>query len=96
MVILKAPDKKSCTQVLERLRKQVEETAFPGVGHITISIGAVKVVRDIFRVTLLVYADQSLYYGKNHGRNQLNFFENLLIKGVVKADNFESGRIEIF
>ncbi|MBL7004016.1 MAG: GGDEF domain-containing protein [Gammaproteobacteria bacterium] len=96
VAILNNRDKEAAYQALERLRTTVEDSEFPGVGHITISIGAVKMTNDIFHVTLLEYADQALYFGKSNGRNQLNFFEDLLDQGHVQLESIDTGDIELF
>ena len=96
VVILRTSDLDACTASLERFRQTIEKTEFPGVGHITATIGAVQMSRKIFHVTLIDYADQALYYGKEHGRNQLNFFEDLMLAGKTKLESVIPGEIVIF
>lgn len=92
VVILKCPDQGACSAALERFRKLVETTEFPGVGHITISIGAVRIDPDIFHVNLLDYADQALYASKDNGRNQVNFLNNWWRSARLTRRRSTSGR----
>jgi len=96
VIILRAPNREECTVALERLRTEVETTQFPGVGHVTVSLGVVKMERNVFHVTLMDYADQALYYSKNHGRNQVTFFADMLEKGEGQVASEVSGEIDLF
>jgi diguanylate cyclase (GGDEF)-like protein len=62
----------------ERLRRTVENHAFPQVGKITVSTGVTRINDSSLPIELLGHADQALYYAKHHGRNQVCFFEQLL------------------
>ena len=96
VIILKSYSQEGCRLALERFRQAVEQHEFPGVGHITVSIGAVQMDPAIFHVTLLDHADQALYYSKEHGRNQLNFFEDLTRAGKIAVEQQQTGDIELF
>lgn len=96
VIILKSPTKDTSSIALERFRKTIEDTEFPGVGKVTISLGATEMIRGIFHVTLLDYADQSLYYSKNNGRNCLTFFDELVDKGEAKLEQAPAGEVDLF
>ena len=96
VAILRTPDRASCEKMLARLRGTVEEKEFPGVGNITISIGAVQMTPDTFHVTLLDYADQALYKSKDNGRNQVTFFEDMVSQGQAHYENVEAGEVDLF
>ncbi|WP_317930440.1 GGDEF domain-containing protein [Halioxenophilus sp. WMMB6] len=96
VVILRAPDRDACHQILERLRESIAEHTFPGVGHITISIGAHQISADTFYVTLLDYADKALYHSKKSGRNRITFFEDMVANGLAKYEAVESGTVDLF
>jgi diguanylate cyclase (GGDEF)-like protein len=76
ILILPGTDKKSSMIVAEKLRKLVENTAFPHVQklpkkRVTISIGVASFPQDSIREEELIQCtDQALYKAKNNGRNR--------------------------
>lgn len=96
VLLIRCPDREACLQVLNRLRETVESHDFPQVGRVTISVGVTEMDREIFATTLLDYADQALYHGKQNGRNQVNLFEDLLARGLVKKEEVAAGEVDFF
>lgn len=96
VVLLAAENDKSCAEILERFRKNVEGYNFPNVDGITISIGVTEFRRGTFHVTSIDHADQALYYSKENGRNKITFFEDMLSRGEVKKNVIEEGDIDLF
>lgn len=94
--ILRTPDRVNCEAMLQRLLQTVSEKEFPGVGNITVSIGAVQMTPDIFHATLLDYADQALYKSKHNGRNQVTFFEDMVSQGQASYEEIEGGDVDLF
>lgn len=58
-------------KLAEKLRLAVENTSFPTVQHVTISLGISTFREDDTFVSLFKRVDQGLYYAKEHGRNQI-------------------------
>ena len=56
---------------------------FPQIGHITVSIGFAATQQGS-PVEILGRADQALYYAKEHGRNQVCFYEDLVTSGALQ------------
>lgn len=96
VLIIRCPEMEDCRHTLERLRKTIEARTFPQVGRVTVSIGATRLARQTFAVTLMDYADKALYHSKHNGRNQTTFFEDLLARGLAKIERVESGDIDLF
>jgi len=94
--VLRSPDQAGCRIALDRFRTTVEKRDFPQVGKITVSIGACRMTRDIYSVTLLDYADKAMYHSKKNGRNQTTFFEDLVEAGIEKIEDIEPGKIVLF
>lgn len=86
IVVLKVPDKKGAAIGLERFRKTVEAYKFPQVGQVTVSIGYVQITGDDFPLTVVGRADKALYYAKEHGRNCLFNYEDLVEQGELTGD----------
>ena len=71
-------------KVFNRFRETVQEYDFPQVGRVTVSLGFVGTSRGS-PVEILGQADQALYYAKEHGRNQVCFYEDLVAGGHLTA-----------
>ncbi len=96
IVIIRASSKETATLVLERFRFAVENYPFPQIGTVTISIGVTKVGNEhVVPAHVVGRADQALYFAKEQGRNQLHFYEDLVISGLIK-EKIEEGSIELF
>jgi hypothetical protein len=62
-----------------------------------VSIGLTEVTNSPSVVSLLQNADTALYYSKDHGRNQINSYEELLARGAIKSGvDTGKGGVEIF
>ena len=67
-----------------RLRAAVLAHAFPQIGHITVSIGCAATQQGS-PVEAMGRADQALYHAKEHGRNQVRFYDDLLASGALQV-----------
>ncbi len=94
--VLRGTDQAGCAIALERFRTAVEKRDFPQVGRVTVSIGACRLSRDTYSVTLLDYADKAMYHSKKNGRNRTTFFEDLVASGVEKYEEVATGDITLF
>ena len=82
VVLLRSTTLAQARAALERLRSYVEAYEFPQVGHITVSVGFASTQGGI-PVEVLGSADQALYYAKEHGRNQVCFYDDLVDSGAL-------------
>lgn len=95
-VILLAPTPdEHAVQVLERLRTSVQQTVFPIVGNVTISVGFTRIGSADSARAALDRADQALYFVKDTGRNRVESYESLLAAGTIERFD-KSGEIELF
>ncbi len=81
--------------LLERFRQALNTHVFPQVGQVTMSVGCSKMALNILPNTVLERADEALYYAKEHGRDQICFYEKLVTDGQLQ-DNTIEGEIELF
>ena len=95
VVVLSPATESDANMIFERFRKKLELFNFPQIGKITVSIGMVNIHTQEHPATLLEHADQSLYYAKEHGRNQVCSYNELIKSGELKVRQVESD-IDIF
>ena len=95
VVILRNVDAEQTAAIMERFRVVIETHYFPQVGQITTSIGVTSIFQEDLPVTIMDRADQALYYIKDHGRNQVAFYEQLVVDGKLSKKNAD-GEIELF
>lgn len=82
IVIFRTDGSDEAELFLERFRKNVENTAFPKVDKITVSIGYVKIRESSDPYSLNDMADKALYHAKESGRNQVQSYDSLLEEGI--------------
>jgi diguanylate cyclase (GGDEF)-like protein len=79
----------------DRFRAAVEAFEFPQIGHVTLSLGYSRIKPDDGPTTCVERADAALYYAKNHGRNNVRNFEELVAAGELSA-RADSADTELF
>jgi diguanylate cyclase (GGDEF)-like protein len=84
VVILRSTGQAGASLALERFREAVAAYAFPLVGQVTVSIGLVEIAYQAIPTEVLGHADDALYYAKEHGRNRLCHYEQLVVEGKIK------------
>ena len=83
VVILNAADQSLATTSFDRFRTSVEGHEFPQVGTVTCSIGFTQVSNMDVPTDVVGRADLALYYAKEHGRNQVCCYEQLVAEGAI-------------
>lgn len=95
VVILRDIEQAKVSQKLDAFRDSVAKHEFPLAGQITVTIGYTQLISSLSPLVALERADKALYYGKDHGRNRVEFFESLVEQGELSARQ-SSGDIELF
>lgn len=83
VVLLRNATLPTARSAFERFRATVQAHSFPQVGHVTVSIGFVG-THSGSPVEILGQADQALYFAKEHGRNQVRFYNDLIASGHLQ------------
>lgn len=83
--VLTDTDLDSALTVLERFRESVAQHKFAQLNQVTVTIGVTQITSHLQADKLIERADQAMYYGKNHGRNQANAFEWLQQGSIVPS-----------
>ena len=84
VVILNAADEKLAAASFNRFRLSVESHEFPQVGQVTCSIGFTAVSAMDVPTDVVGRADEALYFAKEHGRNQVCCYEQLVAEGAIE------------
>ncbi len=79
----------------EHFRADLERYTFPQIDKITASIGMTKINTLFHSTKLLEQADQALYYAKEHGRNQVCNYQDLIDAGKLSSLKIEN-KIDLF
>lgn len=82
--------------VLDRFRSSIESTSFPRVDRITVSTGFVQIREKTDPFILSDMADRALYFAKEHGRNQVQSYEELLEKGLINSPDMPDSDVFLF
>jgi diguanylate cyclase (GGDEF)-like protein len=85
VILLRSVSLADARTAFERLRANIEEHHFPQLGTITVSIGFVSISSST-PVVILGHADQALYFGKSNGRNQVCFYDELVLRGQLHSE----------
>ncbi|MEW6164403.1 MAG: GGDEF domain-containing protein [Pseudomonadota bacterium] len=85
IVIVYVDNREEAEMTFERMRRTVENHAFPQVGKVTVSVGITRISDSSVPIELLGHADQALYYAKNHGRNRVCFYETLIAEKKLQT-----------
>jgi len=98
VIILQAVDLEEAKKAFNRLRGNIAEHSFPQVGTVTVSIGIVQITNQAGSSDIISQADQALYYVKEHGRNQVCCYEDLLQHSLIEQaeKNVSGGEAEFF
>ena len=91
VVLMRCAGHADALAALERFRRQIEQNAFPQVGHITISIGFAPLRDNDTPSGAFDRADKAVYHAKTHGRNQVCSFTALVEAGELaeQSDGIE-------
>ncbi|WP_156612642.1 GGDEF domain-containing protein [Paramagnetospirillum marisnigri] len=96
-VVMLAPTTFANAQaVFDRFRATVASFPFPQVGKVTVSIGFVRIQSDDLPSVVIGNADKALYYAKEHGRDQVCSYEQLIDEGGLSVERRAGDDIELF
>lgn len=95
VVVLARTPAEAARTPLERLRGSVESRSFSRVGRVTVSIGYTRIGPLDDAAGAFGRADAALYHAKQHGRNQVHAWEDLVTAGHL-APKSSSAELELF
>ncbi|MDD1621392.1 MAG: GGDEF domain-containing protein [Methylococcaceae bacterium] len=98
VILLREQDLERAKKAFDRLRAKIERQNFPQVGAVTVSIGMVQITNQTGSGEVILQADQALFYAKEHGRNQVCCYEELIENALIQApeQNVSGGDLEFF
>lgn len=96
-VVLLAPTTFEAAQaVFDRFRSIVAGFTFPQAGTVTVSIGFVRICPEDLPSVVIGRADRALYFAKEHGRNQVRSYEQLLDGKLLAEEETPESPVELF
>ncbi|EJF07029.1 PAS domain S-box/diguanylate cyclase (GGDEF) domain-containing protein [Thiovulum sp. ES] len=73
LIIFKNREREEVSEILEKIRGEIEKHNFSEVPKVTASFGGTKFEKEDTEKTLFIRADENLYKAKNGGRNRVVF-----------------------
>ncbi|ESP90372.1 MULTISPECIES: GGDEF domain-containing protein [Pseudoalteromonas] len=95
VIVFEPTDYESIKQRMEQFLNLVRKTSFPFIKKLTVSVGLARISPYDFPITVLENADKALYYAKEHGRDQVGFYEDLISRKQI-TQHIESSDIDLF
>jgi diguanylate cyclase (GGDEF)-like protein len=95
-IVLATVEPQVAATVLERFRTVVEAYEFPQIGRKTVSVGVAEITGDDAAHVVVERADKALYYAKEHGRNRVCSYEQLVASGEITPVAVAAGDVELF
>lgn len=90
VVLIRNVDFNNAFQKLEAFRNAVANHKFPQVGQVAVTIGFAQVKASDTPDMVVGNADEALYYGKAHGRNQVNCYSTLIENGMLSPKKYHT------
>lgn len=75
VLLLGETDEMDAIEIAQQLNKMVEETIWPTIGRLTVSIGCTTFKTDDTEGSVFEHADEALYESKRNGRNRTTQYE---------------------
>lgn len=94
--VLSDTDLNTALSVLERFRETVAQHNFAQLNQVTVTIGVTRITPNLEADKLIERADKAMYFGKNHGRNQVQAFEWLDQGGIVPSISEQPQTYKLF
>ena len=95
VVVLEPVTYGAANKIFDNFRESIASHNFSQIGRVTISIGYAKITGKDFPPEILERADKALYYAKEHGRNCIYNYEELIKEGRLEPPRI-SGSIDLF
>lgn len=95
VILLRSSLLHEARKAFERFRANVEAHHFPQLGTVTITLGFASITNET-PVEILGHADQALYFGKTHGRNQICFYDELVREGLLNTPVTQDSEVFFF
>lgn len=98
IIILLSNDYETANAAFERIRLAINNNTYAKVDNLSVSIGVTQIINQGDPNKVIKEADQALYYAKEHGRNQTQFYAKLLHEKLIEheLDNIPNCEADFF
>jgi diguanylate cyclase (GGDEF)-like protein len=95
VVVLLGLPRSDALAVFNRFREQLRQHVFPQIGQVTVSVGVVNIGEQDHPANVFECADKALYFAKEHGRDQVCEYADLVAKGLLQVRR-SAGDVDLF
>jgi len=95
-VLLSKVSLEQAESILNRFRKNIENITLPLGDCVTASSGYCQFTNTVPLSAITERADKALYYAKEHGRNNVRNYENLIENNKISDIVVDQGDVELF
>ncbi|MBF0265638.1 MAG: GGDEF domain-containing protein [Gammaproteobacteria bacterium] len=99
VIIMLANEQQTAKDGFERIRKEIFNHSYADLASLSVSIGYTQITNQLYPADVIEQADNALYYAKEHGRNQVQYYQELVDKNEIEANDdekIEAGDIDFF
>lgn len=96
LVLMRNVDVVGVRSKLDSFRRTIERHEFPQVGRVTVSIGFTAITATDAPSAVIGKADEALYFAKEHGRDQVCGYEDLVARGDLAPSQLSNQDVEFF
>lgn len=98
VILIKAVDEEDALLAFERIRLAVGHHDYAKAEHVTVSIGVTMISSQSGASEVIAESDAALYYAKEHGRDQVRFYQDLLDSHLIQrvGKEIEIGTVNYF
>jgi len=87
VILLKAFSEDDAKASFERIRNTIGSHQYAKVEQVTVSIGVTEIYKQMAPSDVIDESDSALYYAKENGRNQTQFYRELVANRLISVQN---------
>ena len=85
VIIMVADTQQSAHEGFERIRTDIFNHSYAELSKLSVSIGYTQITKQAYYNDVIEEADMALYYAKKHGRNQVQYYRNLVEQKAING-----------
>jgi len=90
VIILLSDNRETAKDAFERIRMEINKHPYANVEGLSISAGVSQITNQMNPTEVIEEADKALYYAKENGRNQVQFYAKLVEDKLIHIDEVDT------